>query len=886
MSRLSMLFFAITLVLVGTGLIPPVPALAQPLGQEASDLPPLVPYSWEEDFESGSDPFISWSTNGSYTILEKGVTAEYAHSGGRSFKLDVRFDEGSYFYWALPVAPVPAEGRLVLSGWVRLGEETTGEAELGVRLIYPPTTRSGVRRFAPEESVVRGEWQRVTADIIASTESVDKGLSRSIPGLTRKDIGIFVDRIGLLLFGRPGQRVVVYVDDLKLEGAVPDVGQYSELVDVRYNRFLERVGNSVGGWEGELAEVRQMLSAAVPNGVRTPVGAFLLDALNRALSRADELVAVQQAQGLELDAQNELRRLVDNIRQGIENVKTLDGATVGDVVHYVVNPLSSKLILPQDELIPGKVLDGLKIVAAPGEYEPASFVTQTIVDVSELEVIVSDLRIEGATQSEAVIPAGAVDVRVVKAWFQSGTAKISMEQDRKRRILTPELLLYDDSLVRVDPATQRNFLRVYDADGSAREVPISEVDDPYGASVGASHIPVDVLPVRDADALLPVDIPSGTNKQFWLTVHVPAEAAPGVYAGQVALVGRRAGAREELVRIPIEVHVLPFRLSPPTLVYSIYYRGRLDPTGKGSISSDLKSEQQFRAEAANLVAHGVTRPTLYQPLDDEELLLKALAIWREAGMETDDLYYVELKTGSYTRPEQLAALQDRIRRVIDVARRAGYSEVYAYGLDEARGDKLVSQRPAWQAVHEAGGKVFVAGYEDAFQLVGDLLDILVWNGTLSVEAAAQWHSAGRRIYSYSNPQGGVEDPQVYRRNYGLLLWKAGYDGAMTYAYQSAHGNTWNDFDHDTYRDHNFTYATVDGVIDTIQWEGFREAVDDVRYAATLQRYIEEAQASGDADRAALAREAQAFLDRLDPSQDLDALRGEIIEWILRIMPDV
>ena len=32
--------------------------------------------------------------------------------------------------------------------------------------------------------------------------------------------------------------------------------------------------------------------------------------------------------------------------------------------------------------------------------------------------------------------------------------------------------------------------------------------------------------------------------------------------------------------------------------------------------------------------------------------------------------------------------------------------------------------------------------------------------------------------------------------------------------------------------------TVDGVIDTIAWEGYREGVDDVRYVTTLQKAIE------------------------------------------------
>ena len=40
-------------------------------------------------------------------------------------------------------------------------------------------------------------------------------------------------------------------------------------------------------------------------------------------------------------------------------------------------------------------------------------------------------------------------------------------------------------------------------------------------------------------------------------------------------------------------------------------------------------------------------------------------------------------------------------------------------------------------------------------------------------------------------------------------------------------------DYPHYRDHVFAYPTSNGVIDTIQWEGCREGVDDTRYVASL-----------------------------------------------------
>jgi hypothetical protein len=67
----------------------------------------------------------------------------------------------------------------------------------------------------------------------------------------------------------------------------------------------------------------------------------------------------------------------------------------------------------------------------------------------------------------------------------------------------------------------------------------------------------------------------------------------------------------------------------------------------------------------------------------------------------------------------------------------------------------------------------------------------------------------------------------------LGIWQAELTGPFAMAYYFSYGNTWNDFD-ESARDQNVVYPTADGVIDTIQWEGLREARDDVRYVNTLE----------------------------------------------------
>ena len=89
-----------------------------------------------------------------------------------------------------------------------------------------------------------------------------------------------------------------------------------------------------------------------------------------------------------------------------------------------------------------------------------------------------------------------------------------------------------------------------------------------------------------------------------------------------------------------------------------------------------------------------------------------------------------------------------------------------------------------------------------------------------------------------------------------------------------------DFDTTGYRDHNMTYPTIDGVIDTIQWEGWREGVDDVRYLSTLLTAIENAKAAG--GKEAVVSEAETWLKNLDISGDLDAVRAGMIERILKL----
>jgi len=499
----------------------------------------------------------------------------------------------------------------------------------------------------------------------------------------------------------------------------------------------------------------------------------------------------------------------------------------------------------------------IEMAACRGEYESATFSIYAVLDQKGVELSIGELR-----SGEHSLDGSCIDPYVVKCWYQAGRGI----GDLGHRLLTPELLLKDDSLVRVDHEERRNYVRAAPESGLYLDV----------SGPDSSHL-ADLRP-HDADELQPVDIPARTLKQFWLTAHIPADAVPGTYEGTIT-VSTADGLATEL---PLRVRVLPFTLAEPALEYSIYYRGRLTTDGQGTITSEGKSPEQFAAEMRDMVAHGVTNPTIYQGYD-ERLLGQVFDLREAAGMRGRRVYSLGIGTGAPQTEEELANLREGVQQWLDFVRARGYEELHVYGIDEASGDRLRAERQAFQAVHDAGAKVFVACYRDYFDVVGDLLDVPVWSGQPDPEEAAKAHGVGHRIFNYGNPQCGVEEPETYRRNFGLLLWLAGYDGAMDYAYQHSFTHIWNDFDNSSYRDHTMAYPTVNGVVGTVEWEGFREGVDDVRYLTTLIEAVEAARSTG-GDRAREANRAEEWISTIDPQGDLGRLRQEIIDRILSLQP--
>ena len=166
--------------------------------------------------------------------------------------------------------------------------------------------------------------------------------------------------------------------------------------------------------------------------------------------------------------------------------------------------------------------------------------------------------------------------------------------------------------------------------------------------------------------------------------------------------------------------------------------------------------------------------------------------------------------------------KERNREVAHVtsmwAKSRGYRGALFMGADEYSGKRLDAMRDSYASVRAGGSGIWVANQGDFVDIMPDLINrpILSHRWAHIVDSHQQWqmqsreflmnrtrllrwdpalwlmphyqrsiktaHDRGHKIFSYFDPQGGMQVPEQHRRHRGMGLWKTGLDGTMTWAY--------------------------------------------------------------------------------------------------------
>ena len=499
---------------------------------------------------------------------------------------------------------------------------------------------------------------------------------------------------------------------------------------------------------------------------------------------------------------------------------------------WMVPPLSPSRVLPMlpapDDII--EKTPGIDIIAAIGEYEPASFVLQSAVTVEKLVVASTGL----SSKKGEKLPASILDLYVVGVWRQGGNAWFLGDREPGPAVLVPELLLHDPSLV-TTTSTKKNRVRTPSG--------IVEIDE---------NVPSDgkeLVAAPDAKALLPVPLEAKRLKQFYLIAKIPDDAKPGVYSGFLKLTadGKDAGS------IPIALRVLPFRLPAPATRddHNRPYDVLLSSPPKGFTPV-------LRDDIEN---HGVSRPVL-----QAEALSSETA---KIGTAKDSPVWVTI-TPDGKLPD-LSSTGISPKSVFLVRNPADHATINGKDLEK----KIL-----------AGYKTAIAADPDEiYAELSPVVSACFCDSLPRPHLVMRWHAIGNRLIS-SAPLAlaGVENPEVWRRRIGFLPYQQGADGVLLPPPFDL--TSWHDSDQkraNGKRAPALVYPTTSSPIPTLAWEGVREGVDDVRYLTLLSKLADACLASPNAKVRTEGRLAGVWMNEMRADKgNLDGLRLEAIAWILRL----
>ncbi len=541
-----------------------------------------------------------------------------------------------------------------------------------------------------------------------------------------------------------------------------------------------------------------------------------------------------------------------------------------------VDPMSGIRRTP--DLFPGDgdFTNAIRVVAAKDEYEPASFLLFAFDDMPKVALKAGDL----VSKKGARIPASAVDLTVIKIWYQMGTAWYGYHADHLRRIPTPELLLHDENLIHVDHDTKENYLR---CDYKSGEVAYRWISFTGAACDYQSYGAVRNHWIHDAATIQTFVLQKNAFKQFFATIHVPESADEGVYSGEVtvSVEGKRVAG------IPLKLSVLPFKLPLPAT------RRDLDREFlcSGSHHGDLTKDRKL---AENFVAHGVLNPATPKLLT-ERAAKDFFALAKETGLSTNNLGCplpgINLTT-SYPAQETDASYNELKSRAVQMTnamarlRRYGGDDIkaYAYGIDEAGPDRIRAQRSTWQMAQALGALTDASAHYNPFLLFNvDSVSIPRMPGPRRKAMSDLMHDANPDMCLtwYADPHSGPESPLFARRAYGWITWLNNYDSFSQYI---IFRDDWTEFwipKEPMLRGLMLAYKQDNGLIDTLAWEGTREAADDLKYGTLVRLLAREALKSKNINTVYAGRAANTWIMQDDfEIADLRFIRLECIRRIL------
>ena len=349
-----------------------------------------------------------------------------------------------------------------------------------------------------------------------------------------------------------------------------------------------------------------------------------------------------------------------------------------------------------------------------------------------------------------------------------------------------------------------------------------------------------------------------TTLQYYLIFDIPAGTKPGVYKSQLTVTGK--GIPQTV--IPVEFTVLPFQLEKlGDRQYAAMYNADTDrPLLR--MNSDPAFDKKRLANMRKYNMNSILFPTekFAGKAEVKKLYLHVNKVLDECGYPR---YPMAWHNQNFT--------VDQVKFIQQMVKETGLREILYYPVDEPHfGKRHIAERMYPLVRSVPGTRSYSTVTEEDITSFGKYLDFRVYmiTGYAKFEPeriVKDCKKDNAHFYWYSNA--AREYPDANRYKAGYFAWKCNSTGQLYWAYDNAQEDQWNDFDGRA-NDHNAVYIIDNKIYSTVQWEGIREGLDDLRYLYKLEKLIAKSPGTP------AAKSAQALLNKIrkDTCVDLDAYK--------------
>jgi hypothetical protein len=481
--------------------------------------------------------------------------------------------------------------------------------------------------------------------------------------------------------------------------------------------------------------------------------------------------------------------------------KLADNIAIGKNVVFFQKPAFERVYenyVPKDS----EISNQFSGQATPGEYETIFFGAYARADLATVRVDYTDL--QGAS---GTIPRENIDLRVVKNWFQGAALQLPY--------YTPELMLHNDQIT----------LSAKQFSGGPYDIP---------SIPKLNHVKT--------------KINRFTSRQFAMIIKVPEGVPAGDYTSTISF--SADGLPDQ--NLQMNFTVLPFKLQDNGRMYTLWY------AFQESFYRGFTDQQKWDITKKNFTDiknHGIDTVFLYGgPCSfgaNFNACEKAVSIAKNVGLKRVVLYLTPRHySGDYID-------------YVNMMKSYGF-EPWFFGFDEMGSTSadygMVDHIKKSMLIHKAGGKVVTTGTKAAADRLTNPNDpIYTANFPMGTLEPVDWMVYPMADYRYFTDimagrvsktpnrleayywQTYEDNPLVYRYRCGFFLDLNKLDTCNpTFYLARTSKNFYNEFDYfDTgvkWREYMLAGPSREGPVPTVQWEAYREAIDDSKYLATWRNY--------------------------------------------------